>query len=50
MEARIWDSSVWVADNRRIRERLGWQPAYDLEAGFRAMVDWFKENQTFYED
>jgi nucleoside-diphosphate-sugar epimerase len=50
MPARIWDSSVWVADNRRIRERLGWEPKFDLEKGFRAMVEWFKKNQRLYED
>jgi nucleoside-diphosphate-sugar epimerase len=50
MQARIWDSSVWVADNRRIRERLDWEPKFDLEKGFRAMVEWFKKNQRLYED
>jgi nucleoside-diphosphate-sugar epimerase len=50
MEARIWDSSVWVADNRRIRERLGWEPQFDLAAGFRAMVDWFREHAAHYAD
>ena len=49
MDARIWDSSVWVADNRRIRERLGWEPHFDLREGFSAMVDWFRENSAIVE-
>ena len=50
MDARIWDSSVWVADNRRIREQLEWEPKYDLTEGFAMMVDWFREHATFYTD
>lgn len=48
MPGRIWDSSVWSADNRRIRERLGWQPKLDFRAGFVKMVDWFREHRHFY--
>jgi nucleoside-diphosphate-sugar epimerase len=42
MPDRQWDTSAWVADNRRIRGELGWRPRYDFEQGFRAMVDWFR--------
>ncbi len=45
MEGRIWDTNKWVADNNRIREALGWHPEHTFESGFRAMVDWFLENE-----
>jgi len=41
MPDRPGDTDVWVANRSRIRERLGWQPRYSLEAGFRSMVRWF---------
>lgn len=44
MPDRQWDTNVWVADNRKIRDELGWQPCYTLEQGFRSMVDWFCNN------
>jgi UDP-glucose 4-epimerase len=40
-----WDSNVWVADNRKIRSVLGWQPKYTFETGFRRMHDWFRAAQ-----
>jgi nucleoside-diphosphate-sugar epimerase len=30
---RDWDSAHWVADVRRARAVLGWEPTVDLEAG-----------------
>jgi UDP-glucose 4-epimerase len=42
MPDRAWDTSVWVADNRQIREKLGWQPEQDFERGFAQMVAWLK--------
>jgi nucleoside-diphosphate-sugar epimerase len=42
MPARRWDTAVWVADSRRIRERLGWRPRWAFEPGFRRLVDWFR--------
>lgn len=44
MPARIWDTSVWVADNRRIREALGWQPRTSLEEGFSRTAEWFRQH------
>jgi len=43
---REWDTTVWVADNRKIQEKLGWQPCYTFEQGFRKMVAWICENPT----
>lgn len=44
MESRIWDTGTWVADNRKIRDELGWCPEYSFEQGFRSTVRWFEEN------
>jgi nucleoside-diphosphate-sugar epimerase len=42
MPDRAWDTTVWMADNRRIQQVLGWQPYYGFRAGFTKTVDWFK--------
>ena len=42
MPNRIWDSKVWVSDNRKIRAALQWNPRHDFEAGFRAMLAWYR--------
>ncbi|OJW06111.1 MAG: hypothetical protein BGO39_15965 [Chloroflexi bacterium 54-19] len=44
MENRQWDTSIWVADNTKIRQELGWQPQYTFEQGFRATTDWLSQN------
>jgi len=44
MPDRAWDTSVWVADNRTIRSRLGWEPRYTFEEGFCQTVRWFDDN------
>ena len=44
MPNRQWDATVWVADSRRIREELGWQPQHSFEQGFCKSVDWYREN------
>ena len=44
MPPRVWDTATWVADSRRIRADLGWQPRYTFENGFRQMVGWLEEH------
>jgi dTDP-D-glucose 4,6-dehydratase len=46
MKDRQWDTSIWIANNQVIKSKLGWQPKYDFEQGFRKMVDWFFNNPT----
>ncbi len=48
MKQRTWDTNVWVADSRKIRQQLGWQPHYDFESGFVRTVKWFRENLDRY--
>lgn len=44
MPNRHWDTSVWVADSRKIRESLGWRPERSLEEGLSRTVDWFRDH------
>ncbi|MBI2505919.1 MAG: SDR family NAD(P)-dependent oxidoreductase [Candidatus Latescibacteria bacterium] len=46
MPARIWDTSTWVADNRQIREALGWEPRTPLAEGFSRTVEWFRQHAS----
>lgn len=51
MPNRHWDTNVWVSDNRRIQDELGWRSRHTFEQGFRLMVDWLRDNpglQQFY--
>ena len=48
MPDRVWDTSVWVADNRKIQAALGWQPRYTFEQGFRMMAQWFRAHSELY--
>lgn len=44
MDGRSWDTDVWVADARVLRDRLGWRLRHDVESGFRRLAAWFREN------
>ena len=46
MPRRAWDTRTWVADNRRIREALGWEPTILFEDGFRQMAAWTGERDN----
>jgi nucleoside-diphosphate-sugar epimerase len=43
MPDRSWDTSTWLADTTRLRERFGWSPPTDLELGLRLTADWMRE-------
>jgi dolichol-phosphate mannosyltransferase len=44
MPRRSWDTEVWVADNLKIAEELGWRPTHSLDEGFNLFVDWFADH------
>lgn len=46
MANRMWDTKIWVADNRKILKELCWQPRYTFEQGLRLTVNWFHENPS----
>jgi nucleoside-diphosphate-sugar epimerase len=46
MPDRLWDSEVWVSDNEKIRNDLGWRPRCTIEQGLLLTSQWFRENPT----
>lgn len=50
MPDRSWDSTIWVADARKITSTLGWKPALSFEQGFVKMVEWFQANPGIIRD
>lgn len=47
MARRNWDTNVWVADNRKIRQEFGWTPRYTLQQGVREMIQWFRNHPAW---
>jgi dTDP-glucose 4,6-dehydratase len=39
----------YAIDARKIRDELGWEPKEDFESGFRKTVQWYLENQEWWE-
>ena len=33
----------------KINQQLGWEPEYNLDSGLQATIDWYTQNQTWYE-
>jgi UDP-glucose 4-epimerase len=46
MPNRAWETSVWIADARKLRSELGWRPARPIEEGFRRTVEWLRSDRT----
>jgi len=44
MPERVWDTDTWVADSRKMRGELAWEPRYTFENGFRQMAAWLDEH------
>jgi UDP-glucose 4-epimerase len=44
MPRRVWDTTSWVADNRRAVAALEWRPDRTLRAGLTATLDWLQQN------
>jgi len=40
MPGRSWDTTTWIADNRKARAGLGWQPRRSLDDGISLMAGW----------
>ena len=45
-DIRPGDQPVFVADIRRAKEDLGWEPEHGVETGIEKMHDWLVENKT----
>ena len=40
----------YAIDTRKIRDELGWEPKEDFTSGLRKTVQWYLENQDWWED
>jgi dTDP-glucose 4,6-dehydratase len=39
----------YAIDSTKLRQELGWQPAYgDFAAGLQATIDWYRDNQAWW--
>ncbi len=51
-ETRPGDQKVFVSDNSKVKERLGWEPQTSFKEGISSLVGWAQENmdsiKTFY--
>jgi len=48
MADRLWDTTIWLANNQRIKAALGWQPRHSFAEGFREMVDWLRSASDYH--
>ena len=49
MPDRSWDTANWVADNRLIRDVLGWRPRLPFPEGLRRTADWYAAHPELHE-
>jgi CDP-paratose 2-epimerase len=45
---RPGDQRVFVADIRKARQDLGWQPKVSVEDGVLKLVEWIKQNKSLF--
>ena len=45
---RPGDQKVFVADTRKAKAELGWQPKYDVEKGVQQLFDWVSANKDLF--
>jgi dolichol-phosphate mannosyltransferase len=43
MEARSWDTAIWVADPRAAQDALGWTATTPLADGLRSTAKWLRQ-------
>jgi dTDP-glucose 4,6-dehydratase len=46
---RLGHDMRYAIDARKIHEELGWEPKEDFESGFRKTVQWYLENQDWWQ-
>lgn len=40
----VYDSNMWQADMNKTFSKFLWRPKYDIKAGLKKTIEWFKEN------
>ncbi len=48
MADRRWDTDVWVADSRKIRQILSWRPRTTFEQGLERTADWLRQDPEIH--
>lgn len=48
MQARPWDSSIWVSDVTNLRRNIGWVPETTVEQGLARTLEWFRRHRDHY--
>ncbi len=46
MPNRKWDTSVWVANNEKLKRELNWQPKYSFKEGLAKTKEWYQAQGT----
>ncbi len=46
--AHLSDSGYWVADIRKAKQQLGWEPRFNLKEGLAKTISWFRVHQQAY--
>jgi nucleoside-diphosphate-sugar epimerase len=49
MDNRNWDTNIWVANNEKIKESLGWSPRHSFKEGFQKTLGWIKQNEPLWQ-
>lgn len=48
VEDRFGHDQRYAMDASKLRERLGWRPAYDFTSGLRSTVRWYLDNEAWW--
>lgn len=47
-EVRPGDQKIFISDNLKLKEHLGWKPEVHYEDGIPELIEWAKENQELF--
>ena len=45
---RQYEPHMWVSDNKKVYEKLHWEPKVGIKSGLKNTIDWFRDNLQFY--
>lgn len=47
-DSRPGDQKVFISDNRKLKEKLGWRPKVSYQEGVDKLIFWIKENEDLF--